>query len=182
MFFPIRSYILAIIIYFFAIFLVSKNINSSANYPEISIEIDAEMLGDKNIYEQNSRFNEGSQKIYSENLENKINSHQHLNDFKKNDSVKSGKTNENINSQKIAPIFQPLPEIPEDLRYQIFSTAITAKFYINEEGEVYEVELVNPSNIPKLNMLLIKSLKRWKFPKNTEKFTQIINVEFKVEN
>ncbi|MFM7702188.1 MAG: hypothetical protein ACKO6C_01840, partial [Alphaproteobacteria bacterium] len=96
--------------------MVSKNINSSANYPEISIEIDAEMLGDKNIYEQNSRFNEGSQKIYSENLENKINSHQHLNDFKKNDSVKSGKTNENINSQKIAPIFQPLPEIPEDLR------------------------------------------------------------------
>lgn len=185
MFFPIRSFVLATTIYFFGLFFANKIINSKINYPEVSIEIDAEMIGNENIYEQNSKFVSGLQKISDLNHKNQVNDHQHLNDNNQNNQNESSKildSNENLKAQKIPPIFQPLPEIPEDLRYQIFSTTITAKFYIDENGEVYEVELVNPSNIPKLNMILIKTLKRWRFPRKFQKFQQIINVEFIVEN
>lgn len=183
MHYPFSSFSISIIIFTAGIFIVGVFTHQYQIAPEVSIEIDAEMIGESNIYEENSTFEKGEQKLNFADSFNKNASHQHLKNFE-DKPIKDKKPNSliNLNSQKILPLYQPLPEIPEELRYQIFSSIITAKFYIDEDGFVYEVELVNPSNIPKLNSLLSNALMRWKFPKKGEKFQQIINVEFIVEN
>ena len=183
MHYPFSSFSISILIFIAGIFFVGVFTHQYQFPPEVSIEIDAEMIGESNIYEENSTFEKGEQKLNVEDSFNKKASHQHLKNSK-DKPIKDKNQNSliNLNSQKISPLYQPLPEIPEDLRYQIFSSNITAKFFIDEEGSVYEVELINPSNIPKLNVLLTKALMRWKFPKKSEKFQQIINVEFVVEN
>ena len=183
MHYPLSSFSISIIIFLAGIFFVGVFTHQYQFTPEVSIEIDAEMIGENNIYEENSTFEKGEQKLNVGDSINKNVSHQHLKNSE-DKPIKDKNPNSliNLNSQKISPLYQPLPEIPEDLRYQIFSSNITAKFFIDEDGSVYEVELINPSNIPKLNVLLTKALIRWKFPKKGEKFQQIINVKFVVEN
>ena len=86
-----------------------------------------------------------------------------------------------MDAKKIAPLFQPLPEIPLDMRSEFFSTKIIAKFYIKKDGSVSAVELLEISHNPRLNLLLLKSLKKWRFEPSNHDFEQIINVKFAVE-
>jgi len=84
-------------------------------------------------------------------------------------------------ASRAQPIYQPLPSIPNDLRYEALKTQAKAKFYIAANGEVTKVEFIKPANEPKLNYLLQKSLLKWKFKSGTISFVQDINVTFKVE-
>lgn len=183
MFYPIRSYILALVIYVVSFYLMNYFAGNYLYKPPISIEIDAEMIGDFNLYQHNSSFKNNLQNQIK--INDSINSnidHQHFDNIKNQDSQHKKLTDNLADSQKIAPIYQPLPDIPEDLRFEIFSTQILAKFYISETGDVNEVELINPSNIPQLNFLLTKSLRKWKFPAQSKNYQQTIIVKFEVKN
>jgi protein TonB len=86
-----------------------------------------------------------------------------------------------ISSQKIAPLFSPLPQIPDDLRSEAFSSEAIARFHIAADGLVVEVEMIKPAANPRLNHLLLRSLKNWKFAPTSAAFTQEIHVRFSVQ-
>ena len=59
-------------------------------------------------------------------------------------------------------IVRPMPQIPDDLREGAFSFAALARFHIAIDGSVV-VELVKPTPNPRLNGILLDSLKKWRF-------------------
>ncbi len=59
-------------------------------------------------------------------------------------------------------IVQPMPKIPEDLRQGAFKSAALARFHIAVDGSA-EVELAKPTPNPRLNRILLDSLKKWRF-------------------
>ncbi len=59
-------------------------------------------------------------------------------------------------------IVRPLPVIPDDLRQDAMNEAATARFQIAVDGTA-TVELVKPTQNPRLNRLLLDTLKSWKF-------------------
>ena len=59
-------------------------------------------------------------------------------------------------------IFRPKPEIPDDLKEEAFSSAALARFHVAADGSV-EVELVRPTPDPRLNHILLETLKKWRF-------------------
>ena len=84
-------------------------------------------------------------------------------------------------AKNLDPIFHPLPEIPEDLREEAFLSRAVARFHIGENGIVAKVELIQPCSNPRLNVLLLKSLQKWKFPRESSGKTQEISVTFLVK-
>lgn len=88
---------------------------------------------------------------------------------------------QNSSAQKLLLIHQPLPDIPEDLRYEAFNSEAVARFHIAADGEVLNVELIKPCANPRLNQLLLKSLKKWKFESGSAGLVQDIRVTFRVE-
>lgn len=59
-------------------------------------------------------------------------------------------------------IFAPTPEIPDDLREQIISTVAVAHFKVGSDGQA-EVTLTTPTDNPRLNEILLDTLKEWRF-------------------
>jgi hypothetical protein len=182
MIYPIRSYILATLTYIILAIFLCLNFKKNRELMPVSLEIEADIVGDINQHQHNSSFtsNKNFSKIVLPDATNNS-QHQHLdkNFEHKPDSLKN-LSQPDSQAQKIAPIYQPLPEIPEDLRYDFFAIEIMAKFFIAKSGEVYDVELVRSSDILRLNMILIKSLMKWRFaPQDNEK-TEIIRVKFAV--
>jgi periplasmic protein TonB len=59
-------------------------------------------------------------------------------------------------------IVQPMPQIPEDLRAEAFKSSALARFHIAVDGSA-EVELAKPTPFPRLNRILLDSLKKWRF-------------------
>ncbi len=59
-------------------------------------------------------------------------------------------------------MYAPTPTIPDDLRESTFSTVAVARFKVSPEGEV-DVALVKPTPNPRLNQILLDTLKQWKF-------------------
>ena len=98
-----------------------------------------------------------------------------------NQALETTNSKNNLEAQKVAPLYQPLPEIPFDMRSEAFSTKIIAKFYIEKDGSVSDVELLEISHNPRLNLLLLKSLKKWRFEPSGQSLTQVINVKFAVQ-
>ena len=181
MFYPIKSSLSGIILGFFLIlitlYLISVKKFSVKNLPT-SLEIDAEMIGDTN-HQHNSFIKSQSNSLPINDASNKANDHQHVDNINNHENNPDNQPkNDNLSSQKIAPIYQPLPEIPEDLRYNFLNSQIIAKFFIDDNGNVYDIDFIEPSKIPKLNFLLKKSLLKWQFPAKNKKYFQIITVKF----
>ncbi len=84
-------------------------------------------------------------------------------------------------SKKVEPIYNPLPQIPDDLRQEAFESSAVARFYIASDGKVSKVDLIKPCANPRLNYLLLKSLKNWKFASSSIDSTQEIRVNFSVQ-
>ena len=59
-------------------------------------------------------------------------------------------------------IAKPLPELPDDLRDQAYQTVATARFAIHVDGSV-DVELIKPTSNPRLNQILLETLRKWRF-------------------
>jgi len=190
MFYPIKSFfsgiflgILLIIVTNFLLKNFSTNNNFNNSKPLISLEIDAEMIGEIN-HQHNSFLPKNSKNFLINDSQNKKINHRHvdnINNHSTNDNKDLEPTSQDLSSQKIAPLHQPLPEIPDELRYDFLNSQIIAKFYIDENGMVYDVLLIQPSSVPKLNFLLKKSLLKWRFPAKNQTYFQIIAVNFLVE-
>ena len=84
-------------------------------------------------------------------------------------------------SKNAVLVHNPLLQIPDDLRSEALVSEAIARFYIDAAGSVTHVDLVKPCANPKLNNLLLKYLKSWKFVGGNASSTQNIRVSFKVE-
>src|SRR5258708_39749787 len=59
-------------------------------------------------------------------------------------------------------LYQPKPEIPEQLRRRSLELAALARFRIAADGSA-QVELVEPTPDPDLNRSLMETLTKWRF-------------------
>jgi len=59
-------------------------------------------------------------------------------------------------------ISQPLPVLPDDLREDAYRAEAVARFDVHADGSV-EVELVKPTQNPRLNQILLEALHKWRF-------------------
>lgn len=57
---------------------------------------------------------------------------------------------------------QPMPVLPDDLREQGYQVTAVARFKIHADGS-FDVELVKPTQNPRLNQILLETLHRWRF-------------------
>jgi protein TonB len=65
-------------------------------------------------------------------------------------------------NQGARAIFAPTPEIPDDLREQVFESVAVAHFKVGYDG-VVEVSLTKPTENPQINQMLLDALKQWRF-------------------
>jgi outer membrane biosynthesis protein TonB len=183
MLYPIRSYALAILCYLsIIIFIGFKEKNIDKN-PIISLEIEADFVGIINQHQEKSTMQKENNinKIMLPQISKKeFNEKQEIEPKQENKALETTNSKNNLEAKKISPLFQPLPEIPLDMRNEAFSAKIIAKFYIEKDGSVSDVELLEISHNPRLNLLLLKSLKKWRFEASNQALTQIINVKFVV--
>jgi protein TonB len=73
-------------------------------------------------------------------------------------------------------IVQPMPKIPDDLRAEAFKSSALARFHIAVDGSA-EVELAKPTPIPRLNRILLDSLKKWRFMPAIQSGRPVASVE-----
>jgi outer membrane biosynthesis protein TonB len=175
---PFLSYSLAILVTSSLLLIDPNFLNKKLLPPQISLQIDAPIADNKNL--ATNHQHESSKKIVKKSLNN---SHHkdHVESDQKTDILKNKNLSDNKNSQSnIKPIYQPLPDIPEELRYQFLKTQAIAKFYINANGTIDKVELLKPSSSVKINYLLLQSLKQWQFPPSNKNSTQEIKIDFQV--
>ncbi len=59
-------------------------------------------------------------------------------------------------------IYAPSPTIPDDLRENVFEAVALAHFHVSFDG-VATVTLAQPTSNPRLNLLLLDTLKQWRF-------------------
>jgi len=59
-------------------------------------------------------------------------------------------------------IFAPVPKIPDDMREENFEAVAVAHFKISYDG-VVSVSLATPTSSPRLNQILLATLKQWRF-------------------
>jgi len=183
MIYPFRSYAIAILCYLSIIIFIGLNEKNSKKNPLVSLEIDADFIGLVNQHQEKStRQNEKNiNKILLPQIsKKKFNEKQEIEPKQEDKALDTTNSKNNLVAKKIAPLFQPLPEIPFEMRNEAFSTKIIAKFYIEKDGSVSNVELLELSHNPRLNLLLIKSLKKWRFEPSNQALEQIINVKFVV--
>jgi protein TonB len=75
-----------------------------------------------------------------------------------------GSTGAGLGSDSVGAraIYAPVPKIPDDLREDTLATLAVAHFNVSYEGKV-EVSLVTPTPNPRLNQILLDTLKQWRF-------------------
>ena len=59
-------------------------------------------------------------------------------------------------------IYQPAPQIPDDLREEIINTVAVARFHVAKDGTT-KVALIQPTPNVRLNQVILEALKEWKF-------------------
>jgi periplasmic protein TonB len=59
-------------------------------------------------------------------------------------------------------LYAPTPSIPDDLRGETFDTVALAHFKVSYNGDV-QVSLTRPTASPRLNEILLDTLKQWRF-------------------
>lgn len=59
-------------------------------------------------------------------------------------------------------IYSPMPKIPDDLRQDDFQAVAVARFEVSYDGTV-KVTLVQPTPSPRLNAILLDTLRQWRF-------------------
>ncbi|TDN61436.1 TonB family protein [Paraburkholderia sp. BL10I2N1] len=57
---------------------------------------------------------------------------------------------------------QPLPVLPDDLREVAYQAVAVARFVVHVDG-TFDVELVKPTQNPRLNQILLETLRTWRF-------------------
>lgn len=170
---PFLSFFTGFLIWLLLVTAFSYTIFKNSKQPQETIEIDAASLGEIVQEKQIAKDSE----IPKPDLDKSS-------DLKKDEQKKL--THEHHLSDKVVkavkttPLFFPLPKIPDDLREEAFKSAAIARFYIASDGSVLNVELIKPCANPRLNHLLLQSLKMWKFNSDASDRTQDVQVRFEV--
>lgn len=67
-----------------------------------------------------------------------------------------------VGGQGARAIYQPKPKIPDDLREDALTAVAVARFHVAADGTA-TVELITPTPNPRLNQVLLDTLKTWRF-------------------
>jgi len=179
---PFLSFAVGFLVYFLLLGFFAFVFFKKLQMPQVTLEVDADLVCDVSAHEKSKSREEKSdlEKISSEKNAQKKSSEEKLEPNKANAENEENEAQKN-SAKKIPPLFQPLPEIPQELRYEAFNSKAVARFYVDAAGNVARVELITPTSNPKLNQLLLKSLRKWKFASSRIGVTQDIVVTFKVE-
>lgn len=181
---PLTSFAVGLVIYFLFLVIFAFTFSKKFNAPQVSLEIDAALIGEVAQHEKSKSKLEQEQDLQKisdqKNSAEKSQEEKLEPDEAKLDKEEEGESKK-VTAQKIPIIFQPLPEIPDELRFEAFHSKAIARFYVDAAGSVMRVELIRPCNNPKLNQLLLKSLQKWKFDSSRNGVVQDIVVTFKVE-
>lgn len=59
-------------------------------------------------------------------------------------------------------LYQPKPVVPDELRDETIHVVVTARLHIGTDGNV-TAELVDPAPDPRVNQLVLNTLKAWRF-------------------
>lgn len=175
---PFLSYSLAILCYGLILLASVFFYQNQQTQPKISLQIDAKIFDQ--IQHGNDHQHEFSKKISKEHNNKAQHHHNHL-EGKKPDLVQQKNPDRSNIAKNLAPLYQPLPDIPEELRFEAMRTTALARFNIKSDGNVESVKLITASNSPKLNYLLVKSLKQWRFPPASNNSSQEISITFEVK-
>lgn len=164
MIYPIKS-LLITVFFWILIFLLFNKISPVKNSDDflVSLEIESEATFEEKSYEE---FGLDSKKAIKKEIKPKLS---HLRD------------NQDSSKNDVKAIYNPLPIIPNYLRKESFNSSAIARFYINKDGEVVKVDLIKPCANPKLNHLLLKSLKKWRFTPYNQDLVKDIKVNFEVK-
>lgn len=73
-------------------------------------------------------------------------------------------------------IYNPLPVIPDDLRGQAISEVAVARLHIHVDGTV-TVDLVRPTHNPRINKIILDTLRTWMFYPAISKGTPVESVQ-----
>ena len=160
--YPVASFTLAILLWFLLAILMWKLFAADHEILPATLDIEASAL--ENVAEQKKAPEAAVEKKSAA----------------KNDVSNKSAAEENSNNKIAAPIYRPLPQIPDQLRYEAFNSYAVARFYINADGSA-NVELIKPCQNPLLNRLLLQSLNKWRFRPSNMASTQDIKVNFAVE-
>jgi len=57
---------------------------------------------------------------------------------------------------------QPLPVLPDDLREVAYRAEAVARFAVHPDG-TFDIQLVTPTQYPRLNQILLETLRKWRF-------------------
>lgn len=172
---PLLSFLTGFLIWLLLITAFTYTIFKSSQQPQESLEIDAASFGEiiqETPPAQNSAIPKPDPDQSSDLKKDeakKLPHEHHLSDK----VVKAAPV-------KTTPLFFPLPKIPDDLREEAFKSEAIARFYIASDGSVLNVELIKPCANPRLNHLLLESLKLWKFTTGTSDRMQDVQVRFEV--
>jgi outer membrane biosynthesis protein TonB len=159
----IKSLFWALIIHLLLLALIFWSFKNTEKKPAV-VTLDISIIDD-------SKKEKKSHQHHQEKIADDVAKHFHA----KSDLAGSDK------QEKVKLVLSPLPEIPQDLRAEAFQSSAVARFYVDAKGVVKNVELIKPCNNPKLNILLLKSLRQWKFADTSQSFTQDIRVNFLVQ-
>lgn len=77
-------------------------------------------------------------------------------------NANSDSTETGTQSMGAHAIYQPNPVLPEDLRDETMHLVIVARFHIAEDGSV-TVELIKSAPNPRVNQIILNTLKTWRF-------------------
>lgn len=194
MHYPKNSFIIAMMALFLGLIidiLISNAISLEGNQKLLLVS--AEQLTISNLISNSTQNN-------SHNIKKSLsikNNQKFTNSIKKNDEklqnvideksdidsgVSGGQVSSNqSNGKKIYLIHQELPKIPEELRHNDFHIHALARLQINNNGIVYGVKLIEPTNNVLINKLLVASLYKWRFGGLDSDIIKDIRVDFAVE-
>lgn len=152
-----------------------------ASYEEKALDAQFEVLNVSIIHgsEKKSDSSKKTEKNLSQGHEAKKNRETVVDNIHVHSSQES--VSGNSGTKNAGPIYNPLPQIPDDLRVEAFKSEAIAHFHIDAAGNVEHVELTKYCANPRINALLLKSLKSWRFKALGVATTQEIKVKFKVE-
>ena len=194
MHYPKNSFIIAMMALFLGLIidiLISNAISLEGNQKLLLVS--AEQLTISNLISNATQNN-------SHNIKKSLsikNNQKFTNSIKKNDEklqnvideksdidsgVSGGQVSSNqSNGKKIYLIHQELPKIPDELRHNDFHIHALARLQINNNGIVYGVKLIEPTNNVLINKLLVASLYKWRFGGLDSDIIKDIRVDFAVE-
>lgn len=172
---PFLSFLTGFLIWLLLITAFTYTIFKNSQQPQESLEIDASSFGEIVQEQQIAKASEIPKPDLDKSSDLKKDEHKKItHEHHLSDKAVKGVP------KSTTPLFFPLPRIPDDLREEAFKSSAIARFYIARDGSVLNVELVKPCANPKLNRLLLESLKLWKFSPEENDRTQDVQVRFEV--